>query len=87
MPSYATQEEFDRYTGYYWRPTPSSPDHYQILYEEVDERAVPTTRLYSQEDTETWRFPFTGHANARSTLKIARINLNSEGVSANLEMV
>ena len=50
VPSFVVQEEFDRYTGYWWEPagchrneTGSSSEYeksYRMLYEEVDESGV-----------------------------------------------
>lgn len=43
VPSFVIQEEFDRFTGYWWQPQQfgaSSADRFRILYEETDESAV-----------------------------------------------
>ena len=50
VPSFVVQEEFDRYTGYWWETasdhismansSSSSGNVYRILYEEVDESSV-----------------------------------------------
>ena len=49
VPSFVVQEEFDRYTGYWWEPAGYQGDDtdgmaiektYRILYEEVDESGV-----------------------------------------------
>jgi hypothetical protein len=35
VPSFIVQEEFDRYTGYWWKPKIENDDKFCILYEEV----------------------------------------------------
>ena len=35
VPSFVVQEEFDRYTGYWWRPKKENDNKLCILYEEV----------------------------------------------------
>ena len=35
VPSFVVQEEFDRYTGYWWKPKTDSDNKFCILYEEV----------------------------------------------------
>ncbi|XP_028162294.1 mucin-5AC-like [Ostrinia furnacalis] len=39
VPCYVTQEEFSRYTGFWWQPK-SDDDVFRIVYEEVDESDV-----------------------------------------------
>jgi len=34
-PSFIIQEEFDRYSGYWWQPSSGKDGVYRILYEEV----------------------------------------------------
>ncbi|THD19299.1 Dipeptidyl-peptidase 9 (S09 family) [Fasciola hepatica] len=62
MPSYVVQEEFDRYIGYWWRPSPveEAPGYtkqYHILYELVDERKVQVVHLLDGTQIETHRYP------------------------------
>lgn len=43
VPSFVIQEEFDRFTGYWWQPVQyggPTPDRFRILYEETDESDV-----------------------------------------------
>ncbi len=35
VPSFVVQEEFDRYTGYWWKPKTENDEKFCILYEEV----------------------------------------------------
>ncbi|KAH8856310.1 Dipeptidyl peptidase 8 [Schistosoma japonicum] len=60
IPPFVVQEEFDRYIGYWWRPTLTNDGFYQLLYEEVDERNVAVTRLFHGESGGGWenqRYP------------------------------
>ena len=49
VPSYAVQEEFNRYTGYWWSPVKEvNPDGsvvYRIVYEEINDEAVDLTYI------------------------------------------
>jgi hypothetical protein len=55
VPSYAVQEEFNRYTGYWWQPVEQvnpndSSCTYRIVYEEIDDSGVDSyirTRFFS----------------------------------------
>ncbi|CAD1477640.1 unnamed protein product [Heterotrigona itama] len=76
-PSYVMQEEFTRYTGYWWQPN-SNDGIYRIVYEEIDESDVkifcfPSTS--NTEDIDEFRFPRAGTPNARSNLKIVQFRL------------
>ena len=66
-PSYITQEEFNRYSGFWWCPVKSDTGAYSILYEEVDASGVETIQLTANEFQ---RFPKAGATNTRSHLKI-----------------
>lgn len=82
IPSYITQEEFNRYTGFWWQPVavPVGSDIYRILYEEVDESDVELLYLPcfgDEKDVEIFRFPRAGTKNARSTLKMIEFRLTS----------
>ena len=76
LPSYVIQEEFRRYGGVWWRPTPDEDNDsqqvsYSILYEEVDESMVDVVRISSYDGScEEYRFPRPGDSNAVSVLKL-----------------
>ncbi|XP_068625789.1 dipeptidyl peptidase 9-like isoform X2 [Battus philenor] len=78
VPCYVTQEEFSRYTGFWWQPT-CDDDVFRIVYEEVDESDVkifsfPSSQSVSGE-VEEFRFPRAGTPNAKSTLKLVTFKL------------
>ncbi|XP_072943227.1 dipeptidyl peptidase 9 [Epargyreus clarus] len=78
VPCYVTQEEFSRYTGFWWQPT-TDDDVYRIVYEEVDESDVkvfsfPSSQTSSGENEE-FRFPRAGCPNAKSVLKLVTFRL------------
>ncbi|XP_064645496.1 dipeptidyl peptidase 9-like [Lineus longissimus] len=79
VPSFVVQEEFDRYTGYWWRPS-GSQNRYSILYEEVDESDVELTYIMSSSEDESgydeYRYPRAGTPNAKSELKIVEFEIN-----------
>ncbi|XP_055945966.1 dipeptidyl peptidase 9-like [Argiope bruennichi] len=82
IPSYITQEEFNRYTGFWWQPVSifSGGDIYHILYEEVDESQVELLYLpcfADEKEVEIYRFPRAGTKNAKSTLKIAQFRVTA----------
>lgn len=84
IPSYVTQEEFNRYVGFWWCPTIDATGTYRILYEIVDENDVEVLQLPSfGEDgvagTEEHRFPRAGSPNARSSLALAQFALSHTG--------
>lgn len=84
IPSYVTQEEFNRYVGFWWCPTVDAAGTYRILYEVVDENDVEVLQLPSfGEDgmagTEEHRFPRAGSPNARSSLALAQFLLSHTG--------
>jgi len=66
-PSYITQEEFDRYNGFWWCPVKSNTGADYILYEEVDASNVETIQLTANEHQ---KFPKAGATNTKSHLKI-----------------
>ncbi|XP_063439501.1 dipeptidyl peptidase 9-like isoform X1 [Mytilus trossulus] len=73
VPSFVVQEEFDRYTGYWWEPDTKKTNHYRILYEEVDESEVEILSIFSPSDVkgvDEYRYPRAGTINARSSLKL-----------------
>jgi hypothetical protein len=62
-PSFVVQEEFDRYTGYWWEPVTEKSNHYRILYEEVDETEVEILSIFSPSDmrgVDEYRYPRAG---------------------------
>ncbi|XP_073964130.1 dipeptidyl peptidase 9-like [Choristoneura fumiferana] len=78
VPCYVTQEEFSRYTGFWWQPC-SDDDVYRIVYEEVDESNVkifsfPSSQSSSGE-VEEFRFPRAGTPNAKSILRLVTFKL------------
>ncbi|XP_060809111.1 dipeptidyl peptidase 9 isoform X3 [Amyelois transitella] len=78
VPCYVTQEEFSRYTGFWWQPT-TDDDVYRIVYEEVDESEVkifsfPSSQSSSGE-VEEFRFPRAGTPNAKSVLRMVTFRL------------
>jgi dipeptidyl-peptidase 9 len=82
VPSYAVQEEFNRYTGYWWQPTRqnNSDDSftYRIVYEEIDDRYVDLTYITPSCENEfgydTYRYPKAGTPNSKIVLKMIEIN-------------
>lgn len=82
IPSYVTQEEFNRYVGFWWNPT-SDGSTYWLLYEQVDETEVEVVHLpcFGEDgsSSEVHRFPRAGTLNARSTLLLAQFALDSQG--------
>ncbi|KAG8191818.1 hypothetical protein JTE90_022810 [Oedothorax gibbosus] len=81
IPSYVTQEEFNRFAGFWWQPAsaPDGGDMYRILYEEVDECDVDIIYLPcfgDEKELEVFRFPRAGTCNAKSMLKIVQFKLS-----------
>lgn len=64
--SYIIQEEFDRYSGYWWQPSSTESGRkkvHRILYEEVDESEVELMHINHQgfdESTDYFRYPRAG---------------------------
>ncbi|KAI8503314.1 dipeptidylpeptidase [Branchiostoma belcheri] len=87
VPSFVVQEEFDRYTGYWWSPTfdqnSDGSRTYRLMYEEVDESEVEILHIVSSTNNERgvdhFRYPRAGTANATSTLKMLEITVDSSG--------
>jgi dipeptidyl-peptidase 9 len=73
VPSYIMQEEFNRYTGFWWNPVTDGKCQY-LLYEEVDESEVERISISSAQEgaPEEHRFPKVGKENARSSIKVVR---------------
>ncbi|XP_068599240.1 dipeptidyl peptidase 9-like [Brachionichthys hirsutus] len=85
--TFVTQEEFDRFTGYWWSPVAHEESDggktLQILYEEVDESEVEIIHVPSpaleDRQTDVYRYPRAGSKNPDITLKIAEIRSNHLG--------
>ncbi|XP_038595974.1 dipeptidyl peptidase 9 isoform X2 [Tachyglossus aculeatus] len=86
--TFVIQEEFDRFTGYWWCPTASkegTEGHrtLRILYEEVDESEVEIIHVPSpaleERKTDSYRYPRTGSKNPRISLKLAEFQADSQG--------
>jgi hypothetical protein len=76
------QEEFDRYTGYWWNQ--KNENEYQIAYLEVDESEVPLLKISEpgrSRECEEYKYPRPGDKNAKSILKI--INLKDDKFEIN----
>ena len=85
LADYIMQEEFDRFTGYWWCPfvagAGTAAATYRILYLEVDESLVPTIGIArpTSGTVDTMRFPRAGQTNARSIVKIAQFKNSAAG--------
>ncbi|XP_057286992.1 dipeptidyl peptidase 8 isoform X4 [Pezoporus wallicus] len=85
--TFVLQEEFDRYTGYWWspkaQPTLNGGKILQILYEENDESEVEiihvTSPMLETRRTDSFRYPKTGTANPKVTFKLSEVTINAEG--------
>uniref|UniRef100_A0A7N4NPR8 dipeptidyl-peptidase IV n=1 Tax=Sarcophilus harrisii TaxID=9305 RepID=A0A7N4NPR8_SARHA len=86
--TFVIQEEFDRFTGYWWCPTASwegPEDHktLRILYEEVDESEVEIIHVPSpaleERKTDSYRYPRTGSKNPKIALKLAEFQTDNQG--------
>uniref|UniRef100_A0A3Q3LGU5 dipeptidyl-peptidase IV n=1 Tax=Mastacembelus armatus TaxID=205130 RepID=A0A3Q3LGU5_9TELE len=85
--TFVTQEEFDRFTGYWWSPVAREESDggktLQILYEEVDESEVEIIHVPSpaleERKTDVYRYPRAGSKNPDITLKIAEIRTDNAG--------
>lgn len=62
---YMMQEEFHRFTGYYWNPKKES-----ILYLETSEKEVEIIHISKPSNSEYIRYPRAGKANVKSKLKL-----------------
>ncbi|XP_033105730.1 dipeptidyl peptidase 9-like [Anneissia japonica] len=92
--SYIIQEEFDRYTGYWWQPNiydATEPDKktYRILYEEVDESDVEILHIvsstYGDSGVDDYRYPRAGTKNASVILKMVEFSVNADGSIINVQ--
>uniref|UniRef100_A0A158R5I4 Peptidase_S9 domain-containing protein n=1 Tax=Syphacia muris TaxID=451379 RepID=A0A158R5I4_9BILA len=74
--SYIMQEELNRFTGLWWCPSKERV----LLYEQVDETEVSEVQFScpGQSPSAVMKYPLTGTANAKSTLRIITINGSGE---------
>uniref|UniRef100_A0A8C1WMW1 dipeptidyl-peptidase IV n=1 Tax=Cyprinus carpio TaxID=7962 RepID=A0A8C1WMW1_CYPCA len=85
--TFVIQEEFDRFTGYWWSPAaPEDADGgrtLQLLYEEVDESEVEIIHVPSpaleERKADVYRYPRTGSKNPQISLKLAEIRTDQHG--------
>ncbi|XP_060115945.1 dipeptidyl peptidase 8 [Heteronotia binoei] len=85
--TFVLQEEFDRYTGYWWcptaEPTAGGGKILRILYEENDESEVEiihvTSPMLETRRTDSFRYPKTGTANPKVTFKLSEIVFAADG--------
>nr|XP_048722638.1 dipeptidyl peptidase 8 isoform X4 [Caretta caretta] len=85
--TFVLQEEFDRYTGYWWcpnaEPIVTGGKILRILYEENDESEVEiihvTSPMLETRRTDSFRYPKTGTANPKVTFKMSEITVDAEG--------
>uniref|UniRef100_A0AAY4D7Z0 dipeptidyl-peptidase IV n=1 Tax=Denticeps clupeoides TaxID=299321 RepID=A0AAY4D7Z0_9TELE len=84
--TFVIQEEFDRFTGYWW--SPAAPEGWcrersLLLYEEVDESDVEVIHVPSpaleERKADVYRYPRTGSKNPQITLKLAEIRTDHLG--------
>lgn len=94
--SFVIQEEFDRYTGYWWSPAARDESDggktLQMLFEEVDESEVELIHVPSaaleERQTDVFRYPKAGSKNPTVTLKIVEIRIDNLGnILSTLEKV
>ncbi|XP_078490764.1 dipeptidyl peptidase 9-like isoform X2 [Ciona intestinalis] len=84
--SYIVQEEFERYTGYWWQPNNPAGVH-RILYELVDESEVEILQISNpvgQPSCDSYRYPTPGSPNARVTLQLVEFTTTGNGEIQNL---
>lgn len=84
--TFVTQEEFNRFTGYWWSPAAHDENDgktLQILYEQVDESKVEIIHVPSptleERKTDIYRYPCAGSTNPGITLKISEIKTDNLG--------
>uniref|UniRef100_A0A8C7PS14 dipeptidyl-peptidase IV n=1 Tax=Oncorhynchus mykiss TaxID=8022 RepID=A0A8C7PS14_ONCMY len=85
--TFVIQEEFDRFTGYWWSPSAVDDSDggktLHLLYEEVDETEVEIIHVPSpaleERKADAYRYPRTGSKNPQTTLKLAEIKTNNQG--------
>jgi len=83
---YIIQEEFDRFTGYWWAPavvTEQGSTIYRILYFQVDESMVseyPVCEYDLKGSVETYRYPLVGGTNAECEVYVAEITVTNDNI-------
>ncbi|KAH0620092.1 hypothetical protein JD844_014680 [Phrynosoma platyrhinos] len=81
--TFVLQEEFDRYTAYWWCPRAEPSKILRILYEENDESEVEiihvTSPMLETRRTDSFRYPKTGTANPKVTFKLSEIMIDADG--------
>uniref|UniRef100_A0A8C7IPD2 dipeptidyl-peptidase IV n=1 Tax=Oncorhynchus kisutch TaxID=8019 RepID=A0A8C7IPD2_ONCKI len=85
--TFVIQEEFDRFTGYWWSPSAVEDSDggktLHLLYEEVDETEVEIIHVPSpaleERKADAYRYPRTGSKNPQTTLKLTEIKTNNQG--------
>ncbi|XP_055084605.1 dipeptidyl peptidase 9 isoform X3 [Periophthalmus magnuspinnatus] len=85
--TFVIQEEFDRFTGYWWSPSAVEDSDggktVHLLYEEVDETDVEIIHVPSpaleERKADAYRYPRTGSKNPQATLKLAEIKTDHQG--------
>ncbi|XP_031560126.1 dipeptidyl peptidase 9-like [Actinia tenebrosa] len=96
--SFVAQEEFDRYTGYWWQPQCFIDENktisYKILYEEVDESNVEVLNIVASPEgatqissVDSYRYPKAGSSNATSKMKIVEFAIDQSGQMCDTVMV
>jgi hypothetical protein len=76
---YIIQEEFDRFTGYWWNPKNKAANsrHHSILYVDVDESDIPAyniTEYGIRGVVDEFVYPLVGDPNAKVDLAIVEID-------------
>ncbi|XP_064848449.1 dipeptidyl peptidase 9-like isoform X1 [Oncorhynchus masou masou] len=85
--TFVIQEEFDRFTGYWWSPSAVEDSDggktLYLLYEEVDETEVEIIHVPSpaleERKADAYRYPRTGSKNPQTTLKLVEIKTDIQG--------
>lgn len=77
------QEEFNRFTGYWWSKKKTASGNFRIAYFEVDEKNVPFVKIPKSgmsEDVDEYAYPRAGEANATSVLCTVEFSANGNDV-------
>ena len=83
---YAVQEEFSRYTGYWWQPIKEINEvektcTYRIVYEEVNDEHVDiiciSPSCESEFGVDTYRYPKAGTRNSITALKMIELTISN----------
>ncbi|XP_028672429.1 dipeptidyl peptidase 9 [Erpetoichthys calabaricus] len=85
--TFVIQEEFDRFTGYWWCPAVTEDSEggktLMLLYEEVDESEVEIIHVPSpaleERKADAYRYPRTGSKNPKICLKLAEVKTDYLG--------